>query len=120
MPYHTNRQASYYKSAGCLCAECGALVRPNVVLFDEALPLDSAERLQDAIELGFDMAITIGTSGVLPHISWPVIQAEESGMFTAEINPGKTKLSKQVGVHLEMGAAQARLAIIARLYTIHK
>ena len=95
-----------------LCPKCGALVRPNVVLFDEALPTDAVERLHDALELGFDMVITIGTSGVFPYISLPVIQAAESGIFTAEINPIKTKLSKHVGVHLEMGAAQAMLAIM--------
>jgi NAD-dependent deacetylase len=95
-----------------LCPKCGALVRPNVVLFDEALPTDAVDRLHDAMELGFDMVITIGTSGVFPYISRPVIEAAETGIFTAEINPIKTKLSKHVSIHLEMGAAQAMLAIM--------
>jgi NAD-dependent deacetylase len=97
------------------CPKCGALVRPNVVLFDEALPLDAVERLYETTERGFDMVITIGTSGVFPYISQPVIQAAQSGIFTVEINPIKTKLSKHVNVHLEMGAAQAMLAIMAEI-----
>lgn len=97
-----------------MCPQCGALLRPKVVLFDEKLPTDAVDRLQDALELGFDVLITIGTSGVFPYISQPVIQAAASGIFTVEINPIKTNLSRHVGVHLAMGAAQAMSAIMEK------
>jgi NAD-dependent deacetylase len=98
-----------------LCPECGAVLRPKVVLFGEALPEAAMDRFLDALDVGFDMVFTIGTSGVFPYIAEPVFWAAEAGIPTIEINPVRTRLSSSVDHYLPMGAAEAMQAIMARM-----
>jgi NAD-dependent deacetylase len=93
------------------CAECGKIVRPNVVLFGEALPDEATERLYDVLDQGFDMVFVIGTSAVFPYIVEPVVQALRAGIPTVEINPTRTKLSSHVSYYIPEGAAVAMTAI---------
>lgn len=98
-----------------LCPACGGVLRPKVVLFGEALPEAAMDRFLDALEGGFDMVITIGTSSVFPYISEPVVWAIEAGIPTVEINPQRTRLSDRVDYYLPLGAADAMNAIMTRL-----
>ena len=98
-----------------LCPVCSAVLRPEVVLFGEALPEDAVNRLVDELELGFDMVFTIGTSNAFPYIVQPVVEALQTGVPTVEINPGTTALSELVDFQLPLGAAEAMSAIMARL-----
>lgn len=97
------------------CPACGAILRPDVVLFDEHLPEAAIERLDEALDAGFDIVITIGTSATFPYIVQPVVMALQAGVPTVEINPVRTQLSEHVDFHLPMGAAAAMSAILARL-----
>jgi len=97
------------------CPRCGSVLRPNVVLFGEALPEAAMERFLDALDAGFDMVFTIGTSGVFPYIAEPVVWAAQSGIPTVEINPLQTRLSPIVDYHLPLGAAVAMQALMQRL-----
>ena len=42
------------------CPRCGALVRPDVVLFGEPIDGQSYEHLQTELEKGFDIVFSIG------------------------------------------------------------
>lgn len=95
------------------CPVCGGIVRPDVVLFGEALPDGAIDRLVDELDRGFDLVVTIGTSAVFPYISEPVVWAVRSGVPTVEINPCKTHLSEHVSYYLPLGAAEAMRAIMA-------
>ncbi|RIX49868.1 MAG: NAD-dependent deacylase [Rhodocyclales bacterium GT-UBC] len=101
-----------------LCPACAAVLRPKVVLFGESLPSDEMDRFLDALEAGFDMIFTIGTSGVFPYIAEPVLWASRIGIPTVEINPIQTRLSSAVEYHLALGAAEAMTAILARVRRI--
>ena len=96
------------------CPACGGLQRPNVVLFGEALPEAEMTRFIDALQTGFDMVFSIGTSSVFPYIVQPVVYAARSGVPTVEINPSHTPLSEIVSFHLPLGAAAAMRALIQR------
>jgi NAD-dependent deacetylase len=77
-----------------LCSECGGLLRPDVVLFEEMLPVDKVLR----IDLEFradppDLIVAAGTSALFPYISQPVLLASELGRLTVEVNPEPTVLS---------------------------
>jgi len=89
------------------CPYCAGLVRPRVVLFGEALPLRELERLQQVIEQGVDLVISIGTTSVFPYIAQPVIVAARRGIATAEINPGASEVSHLVRYRVREGAAVA-------------
>lgn len=97
------------------CPECGGIVRPEVVLFGEALPAGAMDRFLDALELGFDAVFSIGTSSAFPYIAQPVVWAARSGIPTVEINPEVTALSGVVDVHLPLGAAVAMTALLEKL-----
>lgn len=100
------------------CPACGSVLRPNVVLFGEALPEDAMDRFMDALEEGFDMVFTIGTSGVFPYIAEPVLWCAQAGIPTVEINPIQTRISQHVDYHLPLGAAEAMAAIMSRLPSV--
>lgn len=98
-----------------LCPLCGAVLRPKVVLFGEALPEDELDRFIEAFQEGFDIVFTIGTSSIFPYITQPVVLAAGSGIPTVEINPARTRLSDIVDYYLPLGAAEAMTAIVERL-----
>jgi NAD-dependent deacetylase len=98
-----------------LCPECEEVVRPEVVLFGEALPRLALDRLYDELEKGFDMVFSIGTSSVFPYIAQPVVWAAQAGIPTVEINPGQTVLSDIVRYRLPLGAAAAMTAVVNRM-----
>jgi NAD-dependent deacetylase len=78
------------------CDDCHGLVRPKVVLFGEQLPVDALQRLDDALDEGVDLVMSIGTTSVFPYIAGPVIQAARMGVPTVEINPGESEVSSVV------------------------
>lgn len=93
------------------CPECGAIVRPEVVLFEEALPQVQLARLGHELREGFDAVFSIGTTSLFPYIADPVLQAARRGRLTVEINPGPTAVSEVVEVKLACGAQRGLSAI---------
>ena len=88
-----------------VCKECSGSMRPMVVLFEEQLPGEALQILDREVRTGFDAVISIGTSSHFPYIVQPVVYAKQTGVFTVEINPGKTTLSQIVDVKISHGAA---------------
>jgi NAD-dependent deacetylase len=75
-----------------LCPACGAMLRPNVVWFGEALPSETLEEAY-AASASCDVMFSIGTSAyVQPAASLPVYAAER-GATIVEVNPEPTPLS---------------------------
>lgn len=94
------------------CRLCGALVRPGVVWFGEALP---EAALTAAIEAAAssDVLLTVGTSGVVyPAAEIPRIAAR-SGATVIQINPEPTPLDRVCAINLRSTAAQALPALAA-------
>jgi len=97
------------------CPECASLVRPEVVLFGEMLPLDRTRVLQTELARGFDAVFSIGTTSVFPYIAQPVLDARRRGRLTVEINPGTSEVSHVVDYRLRTGAAAAMDAVVQAL-----
>jgi NAD-dependent deacetylase len=89
------------------CPRCGALVRPNVVLFGELIDGPGIEHLQTELEMGFDVVFSIGTTSVFPYIQAPIYMAKSGGKVTVEINPSETSVSHVVDYRLAMPAGLA-------------
>jgi len=87
------------------CPECGAVLRPSVVLFDEMLDRAKVERLELALGSGFDMVFSIGTTSVFPYIAAPVHLARSLGVPSIEINPSDTPVTAHVTHKFPNGAA---------------
>jgi NAD-dependent deacetylase len=97
------------------CPECDSLVRPEVVLFGEMLPVDRVRVLQEQLMRGFDAVFSIGTTSVFPYIAQPVIDARRRGGLTVEINPGVSEVSQVVTHRLRTGAAATMDALVRAL-----
>ncbi|HCE45975.1 MAG TPA: NAD-dependent protein deacylase [Lentisphaeria bacterium] len=88
------------------CPECKGLIRPNVVLFGEMLPEKALKQIYEIETIRMDAVLSVGTSGVFPYISGPVIMARQAGVPTVEINPCDTGLSDMVDFKIKAGAAE--------------
>jgi NAD-dependent deacetylase len=75
-----------------LCPGCGDAMRPNVVLFEEMLPIDALTSACDAAA-NCDICLVVGTSAlVYPANELPYL-AKTAGAFIVEINPEETPLT---------------------------
>ncbi len=97
------------------CEQCGALVRPRVVLFGEMLPAQAIERLYAVLGEGVDLVLSIGTTSVFPYIAGPVMEAARQGLPTVEINPGDTEVSHLVRYRLRERAAVVLPELLKRI-----
>jgi NAD-dependent deacetylase len=93
------------------CPACAAVVRPEVVLFEEALPALQIARLDAELREGFDAVFSIGTTSLFPYIAGPVVQAVRRRRLSVEINPDRTAVSDVVEVKLACGALRGLRAI---------
>ncbi len=74
------------------CPRCGALLRPDVVWFGEALPAGAFAEAFDAAR-GCDLFFSVGTSGLVqPAASLP-FEALRHGAVVVEVNPNETPLT---------------------------
>ena len=83
------------------CPMCGAVMRPDVVLFGERLPMRKLEHLFRELERGFDASFSVGTSSLFPYVIEPMADAARKGSLTIEVNPDRTPVSSIVEERLE-------------------
>lgn len=93
------------------CPDCGGLIRPDVVLFDEVLSSSKTAHLSNELEKGFDLVFSIGTTSVFPYIAQPVVLAHYGNVPTIEINPSRTAVSELCTVKIPNTAARTLNAI---------
>ncbi|MCO4746930.1 MAG: NAD-dependent deacylase [Proteobacteria bacterium] len=98
-----------------VCEACGSIVRPDVVLFGEALPGDAMHAWNAEMHLGFDMVLSVGTSSGFPYIAEPVIWARRNGIPSVEINPGSSSVSRVVDLRWPERASVALPALVEAL-----
>jgi NAD-dependent deacetylase len=75
-----------------LCPDCGALLRPGVVWFGEALDPARLQAAHEALRRAQVMLVA-GTSGVVQPAASFALWAKDSGARLAEINPDPTPLT---------------------------
>jgi NAD-dependent deacetylase len=67
------------------CPRCGAKLRPDIVMFGEAIPEASARAAEEAIR-GCDLFIAVGTSGTVYPACGFVSRAAGEGARTVYVN----------------------------------
>lgn len=97
------------------CRHCGAVLRPDVVLFGEMLPAEAIDRLYVEMQRGFDVVFSVGTSSVFPYIVEPVLAAARAGKITIEINPAETDISSLVSWKFAQPAGELLPAWVSAL-----
>jgi NAD-dependent deacetylase len=94
--------------------ECGALLRPDVVWFGEALPEEAVMRAVGAIQAA-DVLLVIGTSGVVYPAAGFV--SLHDGL-SIEINPETSGVSSACSFAVAARAAEATPAIVEALLEV--
>ncbi len=94
------------------CAETGALLRPDVVWFGEALPRQALARAAEAAA-GCDAFFSIGTSAMVYPAAALIYEAMGAGAITVEVNPNATAQSAEVSFSLQ-GPAGSVLPALAQ------
>jgi NAD-dependent deacetylase len=88
-----------------VCAACGGLMRPDVVLFGEMLPervwISAAE-----CAAACDLCFVVGTSALVYPAAGLPYAAAEAGAFLVEVNPERTPLSEACDVTLRGTAGE--------------
>ncbi len=96
------------------CARCGALLRPDVVWFDEPLPAAALAAAEDAAR-GCAVLLVVGTAAeVYPAAGLPAL-ARRSGALVVEINPNPTALSATADRVLRGAAGVVLPALLAAI-----
>jgi NAD-dependent deacetylase len=84
--------------------ECGGILRPDVVFFDEMIPAEAMWRSRQAAT-DCDLMLVVGTSAIVyPAAMIPAI-AKNKGAKIVEINPQRTPLTHEISDYLIMGKA---------------
>jgi NAD-dependent deacetylase len=68
-----------------LCSICGEALRPDITLFNEALPIDGLHRVKRALRF-CDLFLAVGTSGTVAPASEFVRSAFDAGARTVFMN----------------------------------
>ena len=76
------------------CPHCGGRLRPDVVWFGEALPVNAFNEALEASQAS-DVFFSIGTSSVVYPAASLACEALQSGALVVEINPDKTPLTSE-------------------------
>ena len=98
------------------CGECGALLRPDVVWFGEALPTSALRRATESA-LRCELFFSIGTSSqVYPAADLP-LQAQAAGALTLEINPQVTPLSDRADYVLRGTSGEVLPALVQQVWS---
>jgi NAD-dependent deacetylase len=81
------------------CASCGALLRPDVVWFGEAIPVGPMVAAAEAAR-NCDVFLSIGTSSLVYPAAGLADAALEAGAALIEVNPNRTELSAAADIVL--------------------
>jgi NAD-dependent deacetylase len=98
-----------------LCPQCQAILRPDVVLYGESLPVAVMDAFFREQKQGFDLVFSVGTTSLFQYVIEPVVAAIQSGIPVVEINPEATSLSEWVSFRLAApaGSTLQRLTELA-------
>jgi NAD-dependent deacetylase len=96
------------------CADCGAVLKPDVVMFGELLPADAIDRA-DALARQARLLVVVGSSlEVWPVAGLPAATLAHGGRL-AIVNRDPTPYDDRAAVVLRGSAGEALTACLARL-----
>jgi len=96
-----------------VCSRCGGRMRPNIVWFGEFLPEQALQAAADAFAAA-DVALIIGTSGVVYPAAGLAFETLERGGTVIEINPDETELTPHLSFSLRDTAAKGLAALTGK------
>jgi NAD-dependent deacetylase len=113
--YHLYHQTFEGMSELPRCPQCEGILRPDAVLYEEMLPEDALDRLEQVQDDGLDMIFSVGTTSVFSYVTWPIALAARHGIPTVEINPDETPISDLVQYRVAAPAGVTLRSILAKM-----
>jgi NAD-dependent deacetylase len=95
-----------------LCPACGSRMRPNIVWFGEYLPEDALEAATLAFQAA-DVALIVGTSGVVYPAAGLALETRRAGGVVIEINSEETDLTSLLSFSVRDVASRGLAALLA-------
>lgn len=84
------------------CKQCGGLLRPYVVWFDEDSPPEVYEQIGKILTNGkIDLVFVIGTEATFDYIREWALRGRDLGALLVEINLKSTEFTPSVDIHLK-------------------
>jgi NAD-dependent deacetylase len=96
------------------CAACGALLRPDVVWFEEPLPVDVWAEAETAVD-NCQCFLVVGTSAIVYPAAGLIQRARDGGARVVEVNLTATAASQMVDVGLYGPSGQILPQLVQRL-----
>ena len=84
--------------------DCGGILRPDVVMFGEIIPVGHLQRAQQ-LASACDTMLVVGTSATVEPAAYLPLIAKRAGAAIIEINPETTSLTHQVSDITVLGQA---------------
>ncbi len=107
----TQSDVAHQKESVPKCTKCGAVLKPDVILFGEALDQKVLKKAQESSAI-CEVFISIGTSSLVePAASLPYI-AKGNGAYIVEINTEKTPLTENVDEFVNYPSAKVLTSLV--------
>ncbi|MGH2400473.1 MAG: SIR2 family NAD-dependent protein deacylase, partial [bacterium] len=95
------------------CERCGRRVKPNVVLFEELLPLDAYHQAEDACRAA-DLLMVVGSSLQVTPAAWLPVVAQRAGVPVIIVNDEPTPFDDLASAVLRGRAGDLLPTLVAR------
>jgi NAD-dependent deacetylase len=95
-----HKHKSLHKKIPPYCSLCNGLLRPNVVWFDEIIPMPKIESISQKIN-NCDLFLILGTSGLVQPASWFGMYAKQRDKYVIEINIDITPNNQFYDLHIQ-------------------
>jgi len=92
------------------CPRCGGMLRPDVVWFEEPMPMNEFRQAVGATEC--DVFLVVGTSSLVYPAAELPLEAARNGAMVVEINTTMTELTEQVQFHVDGASGVVLPALI--------
>ena len=94
------------------CPGCNGILRPDAVLYEEGLPVEVVNRLEEEQYKGFDLVFSVGTTSQFYYVMLPVILASNARVPVVEINPEETPVSGMANFRFHESAGNILQAVL--------
>ena len=88
------------------CPQCDAILRPDIVLYGEGLPMNVIGAFRLEQRKGFDLVFSVGTTSLFLYVIEPIVAAVRRGTPVVEINPDTTPVSEMANFRFAGPAGQ--------------
>jgi len=95
------------------CPGCGAVVKPDLVLFDEPIP-PAASAAADAAFAVADLVLSVGSSLAVYPAAWLVVEAAARGVPVIVVDPEPSRAARRLARVVLAGPAEAVLPELVR------